>query len=143
MAKQTFTAGQVLTAAQVTALQTNIPGQDYNAKTSNYTLVLGDAGRTVTMNNTSLTLTVPPASSVAFATGDTIKVINLHSTALTIAGGSGVTVNAAAGLTLSQYQSAEIILTATSNSWVLAESAVTATASGGLEPASPLLLMGG
>jgi hypothetical protein len=88
-------------------------------------------------------LTVPPASSVAFATGDTIKVINLHSTALTIAGGSGVTVNAAAGLTLSQYQSAEIILTATSNSWVLAESAVTATASGGLEPASPLLLMGG
>jgi len=141
MAKQTFTAGQVLTAAQVTALQTNVPGQDYNAKTANYTLILGDAGRVVTMNNSNLTLTVPLASSVAFAAGDTIRVVNLHSSDLTIAGAVGVTVNAAAGLTLAQYQVGELLLTATTDTWILTETAGPAV-SGGLEPASPLLLMG-
>jgi len=142
MAKQTFTAGQVLTAAQVTALQTNVPGQDYNAKTANYQLVLGDAGRTVTMNGSSLTLTVPPAATVAFATGDSIRVLNLAATAVTVAAGAGVTVNAAAGLTIAQYQIGELVLTATADTWILLESAG-AAASGGLEPASPLLLMGG
>jgi hypothetical protein len=142
MAKQTFTAGQVLTAAQVTALQTNVPGQDYNAKTTNYQLVLGDAGRTVTMNGSSLTLTVPPAATVAFATGDSIRVLNLAATAVTVVAGAGVTVNAAAGLTIAQYQIGELVLTATADTWILLESAG-AAASGGLEPASPLLLMGG
>ena len=142
MAKQTFTAGQVLTAAQVNALQTNVPGQDYNAKTANYTLILGDAGRTITMNGSSLTLTVPPASSVAFTAGDSIRVLNLDATAVTVVAGSGVTVNGAAGLTIAQYQVGELVLTATANTWILLESAG-AAASGGLEPASPLLLMGG
>ena len=142
MAKQTFTAGQVLTAAQVTALQTNVPGQDFNAKTVNYQLVLGDAGRTVTMNGASLILTVPAVSSVAFTSGDTIRILNLASTAVTVAGAAGVTVNAASGLTIAQYQIGELVLTATANTWVLLESAG-AAASSGLEPASPLLLMGG
>jgi hypothetical protein len=94
------------------------------------------------MNGSSLTLTVPPASSVAFTTGDTIRVLNLAATAVTVVAGAGVTVNAAAGLTIAQYQVGELVLTATANSWILLESAG-AAASGGLEPASPLLLMGG
>ena len=142
MVKQAFTAGSVLQASQLNAMQTNVPGQDYNAKTANYTLILGDAGRTVTINGSSLTLTVPPASSVAFTTGDTIRVLNLAATAVTVVAGAGVTVNAAAGLTIAQYQVGELVLTATANSWILLESAG-AAASGGLEPASPLLLMGG
>lgn len=142
MAKQTFTAGQVLTAAQVNALQTNVQGQDYNAKTDNYTLLIGDAGRTLTFNGSNKTLTVPPFSSVPFVAGDSIRVINLNSTSLTIAAGAGVTINAAAGLTLAQYVSGELVLTSVADSWILFETAVTA-ASGGLEPASPLLLMGG
>jgi hypothetical protein len=142
MAKQAFTAGSVLQASQLNAMQTNVPGQDYNAKTASYTLILGDSGRTITMNGSSLTLTVPPASSVAFTTGDTIRVLNLAATAVTVVAGAGVTVNAAAGLTIAQYQVGELVLTATANSWILLESAG-AAASGGLEPASPLLLMGG
>ncbi|CAB4222154.1 hypothetical protein UFOVP1649_28, partial [uncultured Caudovirales phage] len=39
MAKQTFTVGQVLTAAQMTSLQGNDYNQTVNGKTASYTLV--------------------------------------------------------------------------------------------------------
>ena len=58
-----------------------------NAQTgTTYTLVIGDAGKTVTMDNASaMTLTIPANSSVAFPVGTTIDVIRKGAGTLTIA----------------------------------------------------------
>lgn len=65
-----------------------------NAQTgTSYTLVIGDAGKTITMSNASSnTLTVPPNSSVAFATNTRIDIIQYGAGQTTIAAGSGVTI---------------------------------------------------
>ena len=126
MALQTFTAGQVLTAAQVTALQTNDFNQTVDTKVANYTLVAGDAGKRIVGNGTSITFTV---NNTVFNAGDTIKLHNINSTALTIAAGSGVTINAAAGLTMAQWQEATLFATSAS-SFILFES--TASSAQGL-----------
>jgi hypothetical protein len=75
-----------------------------NAQTgTTYTLVLTDAGKTVTMSNASAnTLTVPPNSSVAFATGTRLDILQLGAGQTSIAAGSGVTIykyNIASGTT--------------------------------------------
>jgi hypothetical protein len=66
-----------------------------NAQTgTTYTFVLADAGKLVTSSNGSdQTLTVPPNSSVAYATGTQIIVQNIGSANATLAEGSGVTIN--------------------------------------------------
>lgn len=65
-----------------------------NAQTgTSYVLVLSDAGKTVTMSNTSTnTLTVPPSGTVNFPVGTRIDVIQYNSGQTTIAAGSGVTI---------------------------------------------------
>lgn len=87
-----FTAGSVLTAAD---LNTAINTLTVNAQTGTaYTLVATDAGGLLTMNNSSAsTVTIPPNSSVAFATGTVVTVIQLGAGQVSIAGGSGVTVH--------------------------------------------------
>lgn len=58
-------------------------------QTSDYTLVLGDAGRVVVMNRTTAAIvTVLLNSSVAFFIGSVISIYNMASTAVTIAGAS-------------------------------------------------------
>ena len=94
-----------------------------NAQTgTTYTLVIGDAFKTVTMNNSSSnTLTIPPNSSVAFAVGDRIDVVMLGSGTTTVTGGSGVTVNGVStgsGAIAAQYASASCLKIAT-NTWLL------------------------
>src|SRR5664279_3164644 len=55
-------------------LSTDIPGVVSNARTANYTLVLADAGKLVTMNVSSANnLTVPLNSSVAFPVGTLVN----------------------------------------------------------------------
>lgn len=125
MARQTFTAGQVLTASQVTALQNSVWSDDVRADTTTgYTLVLDDAGRQVTMSNaSSSTLTVPPNASVAFAVGVRVQVIQLGAGAVTLTAGAGVTLSETGNnLVLGQYQSAVLVKQAT-NSWVVLRSA--------------------
>jgi hypothetical protein len=56
-----------------------------NLKSVNYALVLADRGKSVVMNGTSLTLTIPANASVAFPVGAAIVVINVNSSALSIA----------------------------------------------------------
>jgi hypothetical protein len=126
VALQTFTAGQVLTAAQVTALQTNDFNQTVSTKTANYTFVVGDRGTRVVGNGTSITFTV---DNSIFSAGDTIKLHNINSTVLTIAAGAGVTINNAAGLTMVQWQEATLFATSAS-SFILFES--TASSANGL-----------
>lgn len=120
MARQTFTAGQVLTAAQVTTLQASVWTDDVTADTTTaYTLVLTDAGKQVTMSNASAsTLTIPPNASVAFAVGVRIQVIQLGAGAVTLTAGAGVTLTSlSTSYAMSQYQVATLIKTAT-NTWV-------------------------
>ena len=93
-----------------------------NTQTSSYTLVIGDKGDVVEMNNGSANnLTVPPNSSVAFPTGTQITVIQLGAGATTIVAGSGVTLRSkASALGISaQYGRADLYKKAT-DEWVVA-----------------------
>lgn len=125
MARNTFVAADVLTAAQMNTLQNSVWSDDVNAQTgTSYTLVLTDAGKQVTMSNASAsTLTIPPNSSVAFAVGVRIQVIQLGAGAVTLTAGAGVTVSETGNnLVLGQYQSAILVKLAT-NTWIVLRSA--------------------
>ena len=55
------------------------------SQTDSYTLALADRGKSILMNGTSKTLTIPANASVAFPIGTVIIVVNINSTALSIA----------------------------------------------------------
>jgi len=112
MAKQTFTTGQVLTAAQMTSLQqTAMLGGAASAKTASYTLVAADAGTAISMSNASATtITV---NTALFAAGDTVNITNLGAGVCTITAGTA-TVNTSASLALAQYESGTLDFTSTS-----------------------------
>jgi hypothetical protein len=112
MAKQTFTTGQVLTAAQMTSLQqTAMLGGDTTAKTISYTLVAADAGTTVAMSNAgSTTITV---NTSLFAAGDIVTIHNRGAGVCTITAGTA-TVNTSGSLLLAQYQGGVLYFTSTS-----------------------------
>lgn len=126
MARQTFTAGQVLTAAQQNTLQASIWEEDVNAQTgTSYTLLLTDAGKQITMSNSAASTLTIPTNSVAFAVGTVIKVIQLGAGTVTITPAATVTLttpyNLVGGNTsfpMSQYQVATLIKQAT-NTWVV------------------------
>ena len=108
-----FTAGQVLTAAQLNAI-TTLP---INDQTASYTLVVGDVGKRVIMNNAgSTTITV---NNSVFAAGDTIFIANKGAGVSTITAGAGVTINTAGSLALAQYQSGSLIMLSASNALFL------------------------
>lgn len=108
MAKQTFTAGQILTAAQVTALQTNEYNQTVSAKTASYTLVAADVGTTITMSlATATTITV---NTSLFAAGDTLTLTNIGAGNCTITAGTA-TVSSSGSLVLRQNQSGTLYFT--------------------------------
>jgi len=111
MAKQTFTTGQVLTAAQMTSLQqTAMGGGAATAKTANYVLVAADAGTTVAMNAAgSTTITV---NTGLFAAGDTVFIQNLGAGACTVTAGTA-TVATAGSLILPQNDAGILYFTAT------------------------------
>lgn len=72
-----------------------------NKQTANYTLISSDAGKLVSMNGSSLTVTMPatPPSATWY-----VSIQNLASTALTVAR-NGLTINGGtANITLQQYQ---------------------------------------
>lgn len=56
-----------------------------NAQTTNYTLVLADRGKSILMNGSSATLTIPANSAVQFPIGTVIIVVNVNATPLSIA----------------------------------------------------------
>jgi hypothetical protein len=109
-----FLSGAVLTAANLNSA--------FNALTirtvtgTSDTLVLADAGGCVTYSNASATTsTIPPFSSIAYATGTKIVLVNLGAGVVTVTAGAGVTVNGAT-LTLAQNAGGTCIKTAT-NTW--------------------------
>lgn len=76
-------------------------------RTSSHTLQLSDAGKVIEAESSSaITVTVPPASSVAFADDTVIEVSQTGTGQVTLAPGSGVTLSNAAGLkTRAQWSS--------------------------------------
>jgi len=120
MARQTFTAGAVLTASQMNTLQASVWSDDVNAQTTSYTLVLTDAGKQVTMTNASATtITVPASATVNYAIGAKIQLINLGAGVVTVAGTGAATIwNSTLDLSLNQYAVATLYKTAT-DTWVL------------------------
>lgn len=108
MAKQTFTAGQILTAAQVTALQTNTYNQTVSAKTANYVLVAADAGTRITMNAaTATTITV---NTSVFSAGDTLEITNIGAGSCTITAGTA-TVSSSGSPVLRQFETGQLYFT--------------------------------
>jgi len=113
MAKQTFTTGQVLTAAQMTSLQqTAMGGGSTTAKTTSYVLVAADAGTVVQMNAAgATTITV---NTALFAAGDTVQIQNIGAGVCTVTAGTA-TVTTAGSLALSQWEGGQLYFTATSS----------------------------
>lgn len=112
MAKQTFTTGQVLTAAQMTSLQqTAMGGGPATAKVASYVLVAADAGTTVAMNAAgATTITV---NTGLFAAGDTVFIQNLGAGACTVTAGTA-TVATAGSLILPQNDAGILYFTSAS-----------------------------
>lgn len=102
-----------------TGFDTAVAIPTYNNQTgTTYTFVLADAAKTVTSNNASaVTFTIPPQSSVAWATGTTLTIKNYGAGAITFAGGSGVTVTNTA-TTVPQYGEASLVRTG-SDAWTV------------------------
>jgi hypothetical protein len=117
MAKQTFTTGQVLTAAQMTSLQqTAMSGGAASAKVASYVLVAADAGTAISMTNVgATTITV---NTGLFAAGDTVTVVNLGAGVCTITAGTA-TVSTSGSLVLAQNQGGILYFTSASTALFL------------------------
>jgi len=111
MAIQDFTAGQILTAAQMDDLQSNDYNQTVSNKVASYTLVAADKGTRVVMSNASATtITV---NSGLFAAGDTLVLQNIGAGTTTVTAGT-CTVNTAGSLALAQWQGGTLYFTSAS-----------------------------
>lgn len=108
MAIQSFTAGQVLTAAQMNSLQANDYNQTVSTKTVSYTLVAADKGTRVVMNAAGAT-TITVNTSV-FSAGDTVVLQNIGAGVCTVTAGTA-TVSSAGPLAIPQYGSGTLYFT--------------------------------
>lgn len=111
MAIQSFSVGQVLTAAQVNALQANDYNQTVSNKTASYTLVAADKGTRITMSSTSAT-TITVNQSL-FSAGDTLFIQNINTGVSTITAGTA-TVTTSASLALAQWEGGTLYFTSAS-----------------------------
>jgi hypothetical protein len=129
MAIQDFTAGQVLTAAQMDALQANDYNQTVSTKTDNYVLVAADKGTRVVMNaGTNKTFTV---NSGLFSAGDTLILQNIGAGSATVTAGT-CTVTTAGSLALAQWGGGTLYFTSASAAIFFPSGGITyGTATGG------------
>jgi hypothetical protein len=95
--------------------------QSINALATGYTLVIGDAGKLVTMDAATgtITVTIPLASSVAFPTGTHVDVARLGVAAVRVTGATGVTVNATPGSNLRAQYSAATAIRYAGDTWLV------------------------
>ena len=108
MALTTFTAAQVLTAAQMNAVQGNDYNQTVSTKTASYTLVAADKGTRIVMNVASAnTVTV---NTSLFSAGDTLVIQNIGAGVSTVTAGTA-TVSSAGSLAIPQYGSGTLYFT--------------------------------
>jgi len=112
MAQQTFTSGQVLTAAQMTTLQTNDYNQTVSAKVASYTLVAADKGTRITMSNASATsITV---NTGLFTAGDSLRIQNLNGGGVCTVTAGTATVTSAGPLAIPSWGGGQLYFTSAS-----------------------------
>jgi hypothetical protein len=117
--RETFTAGQVLTAAECTNLAIAMIALNAQTGTS-YTTVLGDDGKLITLDNASaITLTIPPNGTVAYGIGTQLNIMQLGAGQVTITPGAAVTIRSFNSRlkTSGQYAVATVVKIAT-DTWV-------------------------
>jgi len=112
MALTTFTSGQVLTAAQMNALQANDYNQTVSTKTASYTLVAADKGTRVVMNSaSSTTITV---NTSLFNAGDTLFIQNTGAGGTCTITAGTATVTTAGSLALGAWAGGTLYFTSAS-----------------------------
>lgn len=113
---------EVATSQAALDLKANLSVTTRTVSGTTDTLVLADAGKVIeTTNGSATTVTVPPASSVAFPAGTLLEVCQIGAGQITLVAGVGVTLNAPNGLkTRVQYSSVSLRLRSTADSWVVA-----------------------
>lgn len=104
-----YTDGQVLSASNVNGIATAINelvATQFNAQTgTTYTLVLADAGKTISLTNAaSIALTIPTNASQALAVGTQILLYQGGAGQVTVSGAGGVTLRAQGSKTKIQGQ---------------------------------------
>lgn len=121
---ESYADGNVLSAANVNSITEGVNdivfGQLNTQTGTSYTLVLADVARVITLNNaSSITLTVPQNSSVAFPTGTQIVLIQLGAGQVTV-GGAGVTLRSnGSKLKLTGQYAVASLLKINTDEWVL------------------------
>ena len=118
----TLTGTETLTNKTLTSPLINL---GINAQTgTTYTTVLADNGKLVTLTNgSSIAVTIPPNSSVAYPVGAQINMAQLDVGQVTVSGGVGVTVvstgaTASAPATRARYSTLTAVQTSTNN-WLI------------------------
>ena len=129
MAIQDFTAGQILTAAQMDNLQANDYNQTVSTKTVSYTLAATDKGTRVVMNAAGAT-TITVNTNI-FAAGDTLYLQNIGAGTCTLTAGTA-TVNSAGPLAIPQWGSGTLYFTSASTAIYFPSAVTPASASSGL-----------
>jgi len=117
--REAFTSGQILTAASMSNVATAMVA--INAQTgTTYTTVLSDDGKLITLDNaSSITLTIPPNSSVAYGIGTQLNFMALGVGVVTITAGSGVTIRSdSSKLKLNAQYAVATCLKIASDVWV-------------------------
>lgn len=91
------------------------------SKTSNYTAIASDAGKTIIFNSSSdLVLTIPANSTTPFVVGQKIEIIRKGSGELLVSGELGVTINSKNdNKRISTQYSGAVLLKEDTNTWIL------------------------
>jgi hypothetical protein len=100
----------------------DIPTTSNTQTGTTYTFALSDSGKLCTFSNSSaVTVTIPPASSVAFPTDTEILVSQYGTGQVTFIAGAGVTINSLLGYKslYGQFAGGLLIKTPTANVWTL------------------------
>ena len=128
MAGQTFTAAQVLTAAQMNTLNTAAISVPQNAATTgSYPIVLADAGTSIHSTATR-TVTIPANASIAFPVGSVLTFTAAAGATVTIAITTDTMYLAGSGTTGSRTLAPFGIATAiklTSTTWLISGNGLT------------------
>jgi hypothetical protein len=140
MAIQDFTAGQVLTAAQMDSLQANDYNWTVSTKTASYVLVAADKGTRVVMNAAGAT-TITVNTSL-FSAGDTLFIQNIGAGTCTITAGTA-TVTTAGSLALGTWAGGTLYFTSASAAIFFSGGAPTwGTATGGIGSPTAVTISG-
>lgn len=116
MALQVFTAGQTLTATQMTTLQAstyNYPLSTVSAST--YTILSSDAGKLLFFTNNATPVGVTFPASLGMAVGDTVEIVHGGTGTLTLIADAGVTLNSEGSLLSLTTRYARVSVTKTAS----------------------------